>query len=65
MSALGSGQAAAAKMIDPIERRSEIDIYNIDGQKLEDVQGDVELRDAYFSYPTKAEQLLTCNEVAR
>ena len=25
---------------------------------------DVELRNAYFSYPTKTEQLLTCNEVA-
>ena len=65
MSALGTRQAVAAKMIDPIERKSEIDAYNIDGQKLEDVQRDVELRDAYFSYPTKAEQLLICNEVMR
>ncbi|KAJ9699966.1 hypothetical protein PVL29_005686 [Vitis rotundifolia] len=56
LSAFGSGQAAAFKMFETIERKPEIDAYSSDGQKLDDVQGDVELRDVYFSYPTRPDE---------
>ena len=56
LSAFGSGQAAAFKMFETIERKPEIDAYSSDGQKLDDIQGDVELRDVYFSYPTRPDE---------
>ncbi|KAG0537981.1 hypothetical protein BDA96_03G196100 [Sorghum bicolor] len=45
-------------MFKTIERKPDIDIYDTTGVILEDVKGDVELKDVYFSYPTRSEHLV-------
>ncbi|KAH9620348.1 hypothetical protein KSS87_015951, partial [Heliosperma pusillum] len=58
MSAFASGQVAAYKMFETINRKPEIDPYDPSGKILDDIRGDIELRDIYFSYPTRsAEQI--------
>ncbi|KAI8003263.1 ABC transporter B family member 11 [Camellia lanceoleosa] len=58
LSAFASGQAAAFKMIETINKKSEIDPYDTNGQKLDDICGDIELRDVYFSYPARQNELI-------
>ena len=40
-------------MLETINRKPDIGIYNINGLVLEDIQGDIELKYVYFSYPTR------------
>ena len=40
-------------MLETINRKPDIDIYNINGLVLEDIQGDIELKDVYFIYLTR------------
>ncbi|XP_047333744.1 ABC transporter B family member 4-like [Impatiens glandulifera] len=56
MTAFASGQAAAFKMFETINRKPEIDAYDRNGKKLDNIEGTVELRDVYFSYPTRPEE---------
>lgn len=56
MSSFASGQAAAFKMFETINRKPEIDAYDPSGKILEDVRGDIELKDVYFSYPTRPDE---------
>ncbi|KAG4401519.1 hypothetical protein AAZX31_02G008000 [Glycine max] len=58
MSAFAAGQAAAYKMFQTIERKPEIDAYDPNGKILEDIQGEIELRDVDFSYPARPEELI-------
>ncbi|CAL4949384.1 unnamed protein product [Urochloa decumbens] len=58
MTAFAEGQAAAYRMFKTIERQPDIDIYDTTGIILEDIKGDVELKDVYFSYPTRSEHLV-------
>ncbi|OAY78741.1 ABC transporter B family member 11 [Ananas comosus] len=53
VTAFAEGQAAAYRMFETIRRKPEIDAYNTSGVVLEDMKGDVELQDVYFSYPTR------------
>ncbi|KAJ1418721.1 P-loop containing nucleoside triphosphate hydrolase [Sesbania bispinosa] len=41
-----AGQAAAFKMFETIKRKPEIDAYDTTGRQLDDIRGDIELRDA-------------------
>lgn len=56
MKAFAGGQAAAYKMFETINRTPEIDAYSTSGRKLDDIRGDVEFRDVYFSYPTRPDE---------
>ncbi|RYQ89515.1 hypothetical protein Ahy_B09g096111 isoform I [Arachis hypogaea] len=58
LSAFAAGQAAAYKMFQTIERKPEIDSYDPSGKTLEDIQGDIVLRDVCFSYPSRPEELI-------
>ncbi|XP_010522857.1 PREDICTED: ABC transporter B family member 11-like [Tarenaya hassleriana] len=60
LSAFAAGQAASYKMFETIERKPLIDSYDVNGKVLEDVRGDIELKDVYFSYPARPdEQIFT------
>lgn len=60
MSAFAAGQAAAYKMFETINREPQIDPYNSKGRTLDDIRGDVELRDVYFSYPARPNEQIFC-----
>ncbi|XP_010273385.1 PREDICTED: ABC transporter B family member 9 [Nelumbo nucifera] len=53
LNAFAAGQAAAYKMFETIKRKPLIDAYDTSGIVLEDIKGDVELKDVYFSYPAR------------
>ena len=42
------GQAVAYKMVETINRKPEIDVYDTNGLVLESIQGDIKLKDVYF-----------------
>ncbi|CAA6668876.1 unnamed protein product [Spirodela intermedia] len=56
ISAFAAGKAAGFKMFETIERKPEIDAYDEGGRTLEDLRGDVELKDVHFSYPARPEE---------
>ncbi|KAI6672601.1 hypothetical protein NL676_000507 [Syzygium grande] len=58
MTAFAAGQAAAYKMFMTINRKPEIDSCNTCGKKLDEIRGDIELKDVYFSYPARPDELI-------
>ncbi|KAI3805866.1 hypothetical protein L1987_21753 [Smallanthus sonchifolius] len=56
LSAFAAGRAAAFKMFETINRNPEIDAYDTKGEILNDIRGDIELRDVYFTYPTRPDE---------
>ncbi|KAK8954703.1 ABC transporter B family member 11 [Platanthera zijinensis] len=56
--AFSAGQVAAHKIFEVIRRKSAIDIYDMSGTVLEDMKGEIQLRDVYFSYPTRPDQMI-------
>ncbi|KAJ8749013.1 hypothetical protein K2173_013456 [Erythroxylum novogranatense] len=60
MTAFAAGQAAAYKMFETINRKPEIDAYDTKGKILEDIRGDIELRDVHFAYPARPDEQIFC-----
>ncbi|KAF8727439.1 hypothetical protein HU200_019047 [Digitaria exilis] len=58
VTAFASGRAAGYRMMQIIQRKPEIDPNEIDGVVLENIKGDIELRNVYFSYPSRPGQLI-------
>uniref|UniRef100_A0A0D9YA29 MDR-like ABC transporter n=1 Tax=Oryza glumipatula TaxID=40148 RepID=A0A0D9YA29_9ORYZ len=58
ITAFAEGQGAAYRMFKTIKRQPDIDVCDTKGIILEDITGDVELKDVYFSYPTRPEYLV-------
>lgn len=55
VNAFAAGQAAAYKMFETIERKPKIDASDNTGIVLENVRGEIELRDVHFRYPARPE----------
>ncbi|KAJ8549395.1 hypothetical protein K7X08_033102 [Anisodus acutangulus] len=53
LNAFAAGQAAAYKMFETINRKPLIDTSDTSGIVLEDVKGEIELKDVYFRYPAR------------
>ncbi|XXG67836.1 hypothetical protein AAC387_Pa06g1090 [Persea americana] len=53
VNAFAAGKAAAYKMFDTIKREPEISAYDTGGIELEDIRGEIELRNVDFSYPSR------------
>ncbi|CAN6445520.1 unnamed protein product [Victoria cruziana] len=58
MTAFAAGKAAAYKMFETIKRKPEIDVYDKSGIVLDDITGDIELKDVHFSYPARPDVLI-------
>ncbi|CAN6336918.1 unnamed protein product [Urochloa humidicola] len=52
------GRVAACRLFKTIKRRPEIDYEDSTGIVLEDIKGEVELKDVFFSYPGRPDQLI-------
>lgn len=61
INAFASGQSAAYKMFETIYRKPLIDSYSPDGIVLEQMKGDIELKDVCFTYPARPDQLIFNN----
>ncbi|WMV17819.1 hypothetical protein MTR67_011204 [Solanum verrucosum] len=53
LSAFSAGKAAAYKIYETIKRTPKIDPYEPSGIQLEDIKGEIELKDVYFKYPAR------------
>nr|GMD09191.1 ABC transporter B family member 9-like [Ipomoea batatas] len=53
LSAFAAGQAAAYKVFETIKRIPQIDAYDPNGIVLEDIKGEIELKDVFFKYPAR------------
>ncbi|OEL38177.1 ABC transporter B family member 11 [Dichanthelium oligosanthes] len=52
------GRVAAYRLFKTIKRRPEINYEDSTGIVLEDIEGEVELKDVFFSYPGRPDQLI-------
>ncbi|PHU08868.1 ABC transporter B family member 9, partial [Capsicum chinense] len=53
LNAFAAGQAAANKLFETINRKPLIDTSDMSGLVLADIEGEIELKDVYFRYPSR------------
>ncbi|GMP73995.1 hypothetical protein CsSME_00031536 [Camellia sinensis var. sinensis] len=53
LNSFAAGQAAAYKMFETIKRKPQIDAYDTSGIVMEDIKGEIELKDVHFRYPAR------------
>ncbi|KAJ3685942.1 hypothetical protein LUZ61_015106 [Rhynchospora tenuis] len=58
ITAFAEGQAAAYRMFEAINRKPDIDALDSTGIVLEDMKGDVALKEVYFSYPARPDHMI-------
>ncbi|KAJ3695665.1 hypothetical protein LUZ60_001042 [Juncus effusus] len=58
ITAFAEGQAAAYRIFEAIKRTPVIDASDTTGIVLDDIKGEIELKDVYFSYPTRTDHLI-------
>ncbi|KAJ3695666.1 hypothetical protein LUZ60_001043 [Juncus effusus] len=58
ITAFAEGQAAAYRIFEAIKRIPGIDASDAAGIVLDDIKGDIELKNVYFSYPTRSDHLI-------
>ena len=52
---LAEAKGSAIKVFEILETKSKIDPFESNGQKLNDINGEIEFKDIHFSYPTRPE----------
>nr|QNH67869.1 ATP-binding cassette transporter subfamily B member 1-like protein X2 [Brachionus rotundiformis] len=52
---LAEAKGSAMKIFEILETKSKIDTFNSNGQKLSEINGEIEFKDIHFSYPTRPE----------
>ncbi|KAK6144064.1 hypothetical protein DH2020_020884 [Rehmannia glutinosa] len=58
LNAFAAGQVSAYKMFQTIHRKPDIDPYSTNGRVMNDINGDLELKDVYFSYPSRPDETI-------
>ncbi|XP_057464862.1 ABC transporter B family member 9-like isoform X2 [Actinidia eriantha] len=53
LNAFATGQVAAYKMFETIKRKPQIDAYDTSGIVMDDIKGEIELKDVSFKYPAR------------
>jgi len=58
LTAFTAGQAAALEIFETINRQPKIDAYDTAGRQVDDISGDIELREVCFCYPSRPDELI-------
>ncbi|CAM8890594.1 unnamed protein product [Rhodiola kirilowii] len=58
LSSFAAGQAAAYKMFETIKRKPLIDAFDAKGRTLDDINGEIELKDVSFTYPVRPDEII-------
>ncbi|KAG5622229.1 hypothetical protein H5410_007447 [Solanum commersonii] len=60
LNAFAAGQVAALEIFETISRKPLIDTSDMSGVVLEDIEGEIELKDVYFRYPARPDVQIFC-----